>query len=377
MKIPHSFVSNGRLMSKRNSNQTMPARKRLRTKPGPGRRTDEVADLAAGVAEMKVEEKATVEGDVDAVIDHRRREDGKWTWHIRWTDGTDEWVRDEDCNCEERIATYLRARGIHTTYCFARVSSKRQAGAKHVSLGSQGRRMMRAVDRAGIGGRIKLVEAASSAYKSVPRALREIVDAAGEGDTIMVYRADRLSRNVIEFLAWMEEAAQRGVRFVSTSEGVSYSRGQTRIQNLRFVQLIVAGSMESAAISDRVNASLEERRRRGDEAVGSLPYGKRYKRVNVGTPGEHLIVVDNRMELMVAQRIKRAERASNAPPVVNFKWAAELAETLNEEGNLKRGRNWSEAMIRAVCRSQIATAPLPRCEASEDSSEDEEDISDT
>jgi DNA invertase Pin-like site-specific DNA recombinase len=50
-----------------------------------------------------------------------------------------------------------------------------------------------------------------SVYHGVPPAMTEIFEAARSGDTILVYRVDRLGRNMKVFVPWLDKLSGRGV----------------------------------------------------------------------------------------------------------------------------------------------------------------------
>ena len=50
-----------------------------------------------------------------------------------------------------------------------------------------------------------------SVYHGVPPAMTEIFEAARSGDTILVYRVDRLGRNMKVFVPWLDKLSGRGI----------------------------------------------------------------------------------------------------------------------------------------------------------------------
>ena len=48
-----------------------------------------------------------------------------------------------------------------------------------------------------------------SVYHGVPPAMTEIFEAARSGDTILVYRVDRLGRNMKVFVPWLDKLSGR------------------------------------------------------------------------------------------------------------------------------------------------------------------------
>lgn len=299
---------------------------------------DADADVNEQDGEEQMEDMEPQEAEVDAVTNHRVTRTGVWSFRIRWRGygpEHDEWVKDEDCNCEGKIAEYMAQVGLNTIYCFCRVSSKNQSGVGHVSLPAQARRLVReARARYGnTGVRIKVFKITGSAYARMPPKLVQIGEAANANDVIMVYRADRLSRNIILYLSWMEELSERGVRVFATDDNLWYHRGLDQKDKLDFIQAVVNAHKESAVLSRRILASVEERKARGDEAIGGLPYGQMYHRA----PDGHLVVVNNQYEQAVIARIRREQNADG-----------QMAAQLNREGNRKRGRKWNAGMVKRL-----------------------------
>ena len=265
---------------------------------------------------------------VRKVLTHRQGANGEFEFKVQWaSDKSTEWVRDEDCNTGPLISNYLHTNKIKTAYLFCRVSTKEQAGSTSLSLQAQETALRGAVP--GEFQRVRVFSISKSAYTSIPRVLKEIGEAAMEGDAIMVWRVDRLSRNIIHYLDWCEDLADRGITIYSQQDNLSYTDDR-----LAFIQAIVEAQKEAMIIGERVKAAFREKRRRGDERIGNLPYGKRYKRL-MGPDGrtDRMVVVNDPNETDIIRRI----RTSQAPAL--------MAGLLNDTGIRKRGRKWTAGMV--------------------------------
>ena len=274
----------------------------------------------------------TVDMEVSGVYDHRITTDGVWQFKIGWKNlRTREWVDDSECNCEMAIAKYLKGKSVRTAYLFCRVSTAEQATSVNVSLDGQASELRRAAEAQTIYQRIKVYSISQSAYKNIPKALRRIGEACLPEDGIFVWRVDRLSRNIVKYLSWMENLNDRNVTLYSHHESISYSKNK-----LEFLQAVLDAQKEAALLGERIKMSYRMKRERGDEKVGSLPYGKKYNRILRPDGGTlKKTVVDDPDEMAIIDRIMACD----------YRLSAEMADELNSEGLKKRGRAWTRMSV--------------------------------
>lgn len=277
------------------------------------------------------------EFEVKRVI-NARVNGNRWEFQILFTDRSVHWVSEEDCSCENKIAEYLEGKGVRTNYLLCRVSTKEQASETSTSLKGQEQELRAAVAKtipvSNTKVRTCVYNISGSAYKSIPAIMRKIGSAARSGDSLWVWRVDRLSRNIVHYLSWLEDLSARGVEIFAQSEKLCY-----RTNKLVFIQRILDAQKESAAIGARVKLSYNRKRARGDERVGSLPYGKRYRRI-VAPDGKTIvrkIVEDNPVELDIINDIKKA-KGKEMPRVT--------ADKLNSSRRFKKGKRWNASMVR-------------------------------
>ncbi len=111
--------------------------------------------------------------------------------------------------------------------------------------------------------------------KSLERpALSELRTAAAAGrfDLLLVYRVDRLSRNLGQLVALIEEFKERGVGFRSATEPFDTANPAGRM----LVQLLGSfAEFERASMMDRIGAGMERKASRGEWTGGTPPYGYR------------------------------------------------------------------------------------------------------
>lgn len=92
------------------------------------------------------------------------------------------------------------------------------------------------------------------------RGLDELLAALKEGDTLCVWKLDRLGRSTIHLLLLLDQLRQRGVDFVAITQGIDTT---TAIGRMVFGQLAVFAEFERSQISERTKAGMEAARRRG------------------------------------------------------------------------------------------------------------------
>jgi len=136
---------------------------------------------------------------------------------------------------------------------YARVSTEDQNPALQVD----------ALVAAGVPAGQVVVEKVSGAAKVRPR-FAELLDRLGEGDTLMVWKVDRLGRSTLDALATAKRLDEAGVRIVITTLGVDL---RTPAGKLVFGVLAQIAEFERELTVERVKAGLTAAKARG-EALG-------------------------------------------------------------------------------------------------------------
>lgn len=317
---------------------------------------DMLEEITKYMEELKVKSKVkTVSGiapvvvsktrwEVKKVIGHRiSSSTGEYSFLLQFSDKSTEWVTDSNCTCEYLIREHLGPK--HTTaYLICRVSTKAQDDhATCISLEAQERALVNSLVGDRNYDRVKLLKIVGSAYTCIQPEIMDIIDVARSNDTIRVWRIDRLSRNMNEFAGILENLYKRGVQVASIHEKLTYN-DETR---LVFLQHLLDAQKDAAAIGSRVKATQKYMRDRGDEAIGRLKYGKKYSiQYKTDENGQEKIkkklVVDDPLELEIVDKIKLECSKSRT--------YGAIAEYLNKNGKYKRGKMWSPAMIRGICK---------------------------
>jgi len=288
--------------------------------------------LSVGKSEGKAYEDDNTEiTEVVAVCDHRRYDGDRWEFKLKWKGGGYDWVKDEDCNCEHLINQYIHKINMTTNYLVCRVSTKEQGEETHTSLAAQEAELI-SKTRTHENVRRKIVKIRASAFKGIPKELEKIAEACQIGDELYIWRADRLTRNIVKYLEWLEYFDSMCVKVMAVSENLTY-----RDNKLEFIQAVVNAQGESELLGKRVRLSYKHRRDRGDTHVGSLPYGKKYKVVRENGRVIRKCVVDHPDEIAIISAIKNSRTDSIT-----------LMHELNAKGVKKRGRKWTHRMIHSI-----------------------------
>lgn len=95
--------------------------------------------------------------------------------------------------------------------------------------------------------------------------LENCLRALRPGDTLAVWKLDRLGRNVRGLSALLEDLESRGIFFESLTEGIDTS---TPVGRLLFHILASVAEMESNLISERTKAGMAAMRAKGGETGG-------------------------------------------------------------------------------------------------------------
>ncbi|MBE2243000.1 MAG: recombinase family protein [Burkholderiaceae bacterium] len=103
-------------------------------------------------------------------------------------------------------------------------------------------------------------ERASGAREDRPEFARVLADVLRAGDTLVVWKLDRLARSLKTLIATAEDLAQRGVGLVSLTESIDTT---TPGGVLVFHVFGAIAQFERALICERTAAGLAEARRRG------------------------------------------------------------------------------------------------------------------
>ena len=167
--------------------------------------------------------------------------------------------------------------------------------------------------------------------------------AAGAYDLLLVYRVDRLSRNLGQLAVLIEELEAVGVAFRSLTEPFDTSNPAGRMM---LQMLGVFAEFERASIIERISAGMERKASRGEWTVGSYPYGYRRGADGPGLQPDPAAtqVVRDMFERYVTQRL-----GSGA-----------IAAWLNQRGlRTTRGQPWTRASVLGVLGNRVYRGEVP------------------
>lgn len=222
-------------------------------------------------------------------------------------------------------------------FVYCRVSTDEQASDNHYSLENQ---EQRAQDLAkSKGWRVVQVEKdVASGKDGNRRGFRELTSAIKKGsiDCVMVYRLDRLSRNVKDIYDFLDLIRQHNVAFVSLSEGFDTTTAMGRAM---LGVAAVFAQLTREMIAENVKDGLMRRAQAGFYSGNQHgPHGYQYDKAT-----NNLVVVPGAVERISEIFALFAER----------KWGAnKIAAYLNEAGVAGRtGGQWSTETIRAILRN--------------------------
>jgi DNA invertase Pin-like site-specific DNA recombinase len=128
------------------------------------------------------------------------------------------------------------------------------------------------IDALKAAGCEKIFEEKASGKRDDRPELNRLLDQLREGDTLVVYKLDRLGRSTFKLLELTELLERKGVEFVSIRDNIDTS---TAVGKAMFRMLAVLAEMERDIIAERTRAGLEAARARGRN--GGRPRTERSK----------------------------------------------------------------------------------------------------
>ncbi|MUK02963.1 recombinase family protein [Vibrio cholerae] len=138
----------------------------------------------------------------------------------------------------------------------------RHLGYTRVSTSTQDAQLqLDALIAAGVQKRDIFADVTSGSRAAVERpGMKKLLDYASEGDTVVVWRVDRLGRSLIDVLNTVNLLRERGVLVRSLSDGIDPATSTGR---LMLNMLATLAEYERELIVERVNAGITAAKRNG------------------------------------------------------------------------------------------------------------------
>lgn len=185
----------------------------------------------------------------------------------------------------------------------------------------------------GIDDYVVFEDAGYSAKNTDRPSLQEMMTRvrAGEFSHVLVWKIDRISRNLLDFASMYAELQHLGVIFISKNEQFDTS---TAIGGAMLKIILVFAELERNMTSERVAAVMLSRANNGQWNGGRVPFGYQYNKE------ENVFSFDER-EAAIVERIFRLYEGHRS--------CLYVANTLNKDGLLTRaGNKWSSVSIHKI-----------------------------
>ncbi len=154
---------------------------------------------------------------------------------------------------------------------------------------------------------------------------------AGEFSHVLVWKIDRISRNLLDFASMYAELQRLGVIFISKNEQFDTS---TAIGGAMLKIILVFAELERNMTSERVSAVMVSRANNGQWNGGRVPFGYQYNK------NKNVFSFDEQEAAIVEKIFRLYERHRSCLYVAN---------TLNKDGLLTRaGNKWSSVSIHKI-----------------------------
>lgn len=141
---------------------------------------------------------------------------------------------------------------------------------------------------------------------------QKAISILSEGDTLVVWKLDRLARSTMELLSDIEKMNTRGVHFISLKDSIDTSTAGGRFQLAVFAAL---AELERDMIRERTLAGLAVAREQG--RIGGRPKGMGKETCN-RCEAVRVLVEHSQLSIEEACRVHKLSKATY------YKWSKEL-----------------------------------------------------
>ena len=162
---------------------------------------------------------------------------------------------------------------------------------------------------------------------------------AGRIDVVLIYKLDRLSRSVRDFINFVEWLGQHGVQIASATQPIDTSGPMGRFVTQL---LMLLAELERETTSERTKDKIRAARLRGKWTGGPIPYGYDSEDarlvINEGEAATLRVLFDTYLS-------KRSARAT--------------AKALNDAGHRRRkGKTWTKAAVLSRLKDPLVRGPI-------------------
>lgn len=159
---------------------------------------------------------------------------------------------------------------------------------------------------------------------------------------IIIYKFDRISRSLIDFLSMQQDFSKYGVKLISYSEDFDTS---TQMGKVILNILMMFAEMERENIQQRIKDNYYARGEKGFYLGGPPPYG--YTKIETTVNGiKTYTFEENEEESIIVKKIFN--------DYINKKSMSEIARNLNNSQVIsKRNKPWSETVISRILRNPV------------------------
>lgn len=238
-----------------------------------------------------------------------------------------------------------------SVYIYTRVSTKRQSEQNHVSLDTQLQKCLDYLQDKPFG---VFSETSSARVLQKQFELLKLINTVENGDTIVVYNVSRFTRDAAYGIDLLNDLYKRRIAVVSVMEGIN-----SIANRVSFRTKLVEANEESDVISDRVRGATEFIKGHGGH-IGIAPYG--FMTVRSDNPAieggtyRPLVLQTNNEEMAVVKRIVHHvncrthldEINEGQPKHLQVGICNLIADMLNCEGILKRGKTWTPESVKGI-----------------------------